>query len=512
MNIKLRLVLLALFLLAFPVQMTLAATVDGNAFKVDQTDHSDITIVMETLPPVPTIGFIGIAFLLAGLTLLILKRKTHATAVAMFLFMMTGLICVTYALATYSTITIESGAWDLANVDPGDYRLDASAPGYYPFATAPVTIITGANTVPDIYLYPIPEPTLTPTVGPTDTPTLVPTDTPTQPPTETPTMPPTDTPTETPTAIPTDTPTAEPTDTPSPSPTDVPTETPTVTPIQVSIGNMILVIPGTFTQGSPVTEIGRGAQETQFTHVLTNAFYAMETEVTRQMWADLLALQPSLPGDPSDVSASSTMSHPAQNIIWYEAILFCNLLSLQNGYQQCYFKDTAYTIPVDATNYLSGTFYWNTLANGYRLPSEGEWEYLCRGGTTTPFSCPEPLYSLSTYQSCVPGTLPTLEQYCVYCANGPTTTDPVGSKLSNPLGFKDVHGNVWEWCWDIYNTYPTGTAYDYTGPGVGTNRIMRGGSWWFSYAQNCRSANRSDLLPTDRYSVIGFRIVRLFPT
>ncbi len=492
-------------ILAFSSQSAFAATVDGIAYKVGASDHSGITIVMETVPPIPTLGFAGVLSLMGGLTLLFLKRKNRAGSAASILLFMAGFACVTFALATYTTVTVESGAWGLLNVDPGDYRLDASAPGYYPFNTAPVSIIDGANIVPDIYLYPIPEPTETPTGGPT----LPPTETPTIAPTETPTVPPTETPTITPTETPTMT--SVPTDTPTTPPTESPTAIPTATPIQVSIGNMILVLPGTFTQGSPLTEPCRGLQESQFTHVLNTAYYAMETEVTRQMWADLKSLQPTLPDDPSDTAASSTMAHPAQNVTWYEAILFCNLLSLQNGYQLTYFKDAAYSIPVDATNYQSGSFFFNTISDGYRLPTEGEWEYLCRAGTTTPFSCNEPLYTGANCNSCTPGTHPTLENYCVYCANGPSAPLPVGSKLANPWGFRDVHGNVWEWCWDRYGAYPTGTATNYTGPGVGASRIMRSGSWWFSLAQNCRSANRSDLTPSDRYSVIGFRIVRLFP-
>ncbi|MBN1296673.1 formylglycine-generating enzyme family protein [bacterium] len=299
--------------------------------------------------------------------------------------------------------------------------------------------------------------------------------------------------------------------TPTPVPTSTPTNTPTNTPVVVSVGTMIAVSSGSFIQGSPETEPCRSTNETQFMHSLSRNLAVMETEITRQMWSDLRAVQPSLPVDPSNVAYSPTLSHPVQQNTWYEAVLFANLLSLQNGYTRCYFTNSGLGTPIDATNYTGGSFYCNFAANGYRLASEGEWEYFTRAGTTTPFSCNETNFTASNCGSCTLGTHLTLEQYCVYCANDPGTTVAAGSKPANPWGLKDVHGNVWEWCWDWYDPmYPSLSATDYTGAAWGTHRVMRGGSFDGS-AIYCRSARRHTVTPDHRNNTLGFRLVRVSP-
>ena len=317
----------------------------------------------------------------------------------------------------------------------------------------------------------------------------------------TPTPRPTDTP------VPTETPTPTPSATQSIPPTVTPTMTPVVTPGHVYVGNMIAISAGSFTQGSPSSEPYRSGIERQFTHILTRDLLVMETEVTRQMWADLKAAQSTLPFDPSFTDQSPTMNHPVQTVTWYEALLYANLLSLQNGYRQCYYTDAVFTLPITSGNYTTGPFYCDFDADGYRLPTEGEWEYFTRAGTTGAFSCRVLNYTVENGESCSPGTHPTLELYCTYCVNDLRQCAVAGSKLPNPLGLKDVHGNVWEWCWDKYSAYPTGTVTDYTG-GTGYNyRIMRGGSWRGN-ATYCRSAKRFWLDPYVRYNNIGFRLVR----
>jgi formylglycine-generating enzyme len=233
----------------------------------------------------------------------------------------------------------------------------------------------------------------------------------------------------------------------------------------------------------------------------------METEISRKMWSDLKAVQGTLPSDPSYPFYSPTLAHPVQYNSWYESVLFANLLSLQNGFTRCYYMNEGFTIPIDSTNYTTGPFFCNFAANGYRLASEGEWEYFTRAGTTTPFSCNETNYLSNTCNFCAAGTHPTLETYCVYCANDLGTTETVGSKLPNPWNLKDVHGNVWEWCWDWVYSYPTGTNTDYTGPTEGILHVDRGGCWDLR-AFWCRSAFRDSNYPSYRTYYLGFRLVR----
>ncbi|MGB3977169.1 MAG: formylglycine-generating enzyme family protein [bacterium] len=271
--------------------------------------------------------------------------------------------------------------------------------------------------------------------------------------------------------------------------------------MRTTIG-FVYIPAGTYMRGSPEDEPCRDSNETQHQVVLTRPFLMMRTEMTRQMWADLKAAQPTLPVDKSWLAFSPTMDHPIHEARWFEAVLFANLMSLRDGYTQCYYLDEGFTEPVDATNYITDSIFCNFLANGYRLPTEAEWEYACRAGTTGPFSFDEPNYNTGTCESCIEGTLPELEKYCVYCLHD--RPEVAGSMLANPWGLYNMHGNVWEWCWDKMGSYPRGTVTDPTGPQYGSRyRVVRGGGWHFQ-AKSCRSAKRHDTIA----GYWGFRLVR----
>jgi len=282
------------------------------------------------------------------------------------------------------------------------------------------------------------------------------------------------------------------------------------------VGELYYVPAGTFTQGSPMEEDCRRGDETQFTHNLTRNLAVMETEVMRQMWVDLQAVQPSLPDDPTNTQYGSGMNNPVQWNTWYEAVLFANLLSVEQGLTQCYYTDDTMATSIDATNYDGNdTIYCDFSANGYRLPTEGEWEYFCRAGTTGPFWVNEPNYNADNCEEDIttPGTWPNLEAVAWFRANrydpaGNDTSKPVGLKEANPWGLRDIHGNVSERCWDWMSSYPIGSATDYDGPSSGaTKRVNRGGKW-IEYTSCCRSASRGDHLPSNTYFYIGFRLVR----
>ncbi|MBP7865100.1 MAG: formylglycine-generating enzyme family protein [Acidobacteria bacterium] len=276
------------------------------------------------------------------------------------------------------------------------------------------------------------------------------------------------------------------------------------------VGALRFIPRGLFVQGSPAGEPCREDNENQFVHLLNTNLAAMETEVTRQMWADLRAVQPGLPADPSAVWLMQTLNYPVQQLKWHAAVLFANLLSLQNGLQRCYYKDWLMLIPVDASNYAEGTIYWRTDANGYRLPTEGEWEYMCRAGTSTPFWIAEPAYAASNCEDPLMEGYDQLETAGWFSANSSDRTHLCGYKAANPWGLFDVHGNVQEFCWDAHGAYPSGSQVDYRGPAFNTFHITRGGNWDQS-ARAMRSAQRSSLADYGSSNRIGFRLVRTLP-
>ena len=143
-------------------------------------------------------------------------------------------------------------------------------------------------------------------------------------------------------------------------------------------------------------------------------------------------------------------------------------------------------------------------ASIYRLPTEAEWEYAARAGTTTPFYFGD---CLSTDQANYNGNYPLAD-----CPKGEyrEKTVPVASFPPNKWGLYDMHGNVWEWCQDWYGEYPEGSVTDPEGPETGSNRVLRGGGW-IGGARYCRSALRYGVAPADRGSSFGFRLVRSLP-
>jgi formylglycine-generating enzyme required for sulfatase activity len=168
---------------------------------------------------------------------------------------------------------------------------------------------------------------------------------------------------------------------------------------------------------------------------------------------------------------------PVEQVSWYDAINYCNALSKKEG------LTAAYT--VNGNNVT-----WNKSANGYRLPTEAEWEYACRAGTTGPYSSGSSVDAAGWYSS-----------------NSGSKTHPVGQKQANAWGLYDMHGNVWEWCWDWYGSYPSGSQTDPSGASSGEYRVDRGGSWSYG-ARYLRSAYRGRRYPSARGIDLGFRLVR----
>jgi len=177
-------------------------------------------------------------------------------------------------------------------------------------------------------------------------------------------------------------------------------------------------------------------------------------------------------------------------VTWYDAVEFCNKLSEREGLTK------AYTItgrnPSTGYPITSATVTVNWETNGYRLPTEAEWEYACRAWTTTAHNTGETISDNTGW----------------YRDNSSyEKTHEVGKKPANAWGLYDMHGNVWEWCWDWYGTYASGAQTDPRGAASGSYRVVRGGGW-NSSGRNLRSADRYFYYPYSRYSDIGFRLLR----
>ena len=172
-------------------------------------------------------------------------------------------------------------------------------------------------------------------------------------------------------------------------------------------------------------------------------------------------------------------THPVVNVSWNDAIAFCKWLSSKEG-------------------------------NTYRLPTEVEWEYACRAGTTTSYSHgndPEGSAKVGNVADAVfEAQFPELKGV-IKASDGYAYTSPAGSFLPNPFGLYDMHGNVWEWCADWYDAeyYAKSPTNNPGGPATGEERVYRGGGW-FNCTRGCRSASRSGGLPENRHLTLGFRV------
>ncbi len=218
---------------------------------------------------------------------------------------------------------------------------------------------------------------------------------------------------------------------------------------------MLVVEPGTFQRGSPPHEAGRLQDEISYEVRLTQRFYMSATEVTQQQWHQIMRTQPWV----AQRDAVVGQDQPATHMTHAEARQFCVLLSR-----------------VENAN--------------YRLPTEAEWEYVCRAGSGGPF-----------------GVSGSLEEHAWTAENAPRRhAEPVGRKKANAWGFFDMHGNVAEWCGDWYGPYPRSATTDPTGPAVGEYRVARGGSYDVS-PRFSRAAYRAGMDEHTRGGNLGLRVV-----
>ena len=257
--------------------------------------------------------------------------------------------------------------------------------------------------------------------------------------------------------------------------------------------------PGTFKMGSPATEPERTKDEPQHEVTLTHGFWMMETEVTQALWTAVAGkIDAKFKGD----------DQPAEPVTWYDAVEFCNQLSTACGLNPAYTINKETKDPKNHVEDKQDALKWLVSdvpeANGFRLPTEAQWEYACRAGTLTAFSWGVDVNtSMANYNG---SNAYNNGEKGPYLAK----TTPVGSYPANPWGFRDIHGNVWEWCWDWYGSYAEGHVTDPVGPNEGETRVLRGGVWHYKPAY-LRSAARYKDKPAKRWDLLGVRLILTAP-
>jgi formylglycine-generating enzyme required for sulfatase activity len=250
---------------------------------------------------------------------------------------------------------------------------------------------------------------------------------------------------------------------------------------------------GTFTMGSPESEPGRNDDEGPQRSVTLSGFWLMEHEVTQGQFQALMGRNPSHFKDGAD-----WRDRPVEQVTWFDAVEFCNALTAAMNaanpdlnLRACYRIDW---IERDSEGRITAAeVEWIQGSNGFRLPTEAEWEYACRAGTQTAYSF---------------GDDPRqLVDHAWFEGNSGDRTHAVKGKRANAWGLHDMHGNVWEWCWDWFGRYEGVAATDPQGPRSGTLRVLRGGRWNRS-SYYCRASNRNDYAPGFVYDYYGFRAAR----
>jgi formylglycine-generating enzyme required for sulfatase activity len=275
--------------------------------------------------------------------------------------------------------------------------------------------------------------------------------------------------------------------------------------------NLVFLPAGSFQMGNCMNPNEGSTNELPLHTVYVSGFYMDRCDVTKALW-DNVCNWATNNGYSFDYGAGGKSgNHPAQSLTWYDAVKWCNARSEKEGRVPAYYTNAAKTMVYrTGTNDLQASFV--NWTNGYRLPTEAEWEKAARGaasgqrfpwGNTISWSQANYKADPAVYAYDVN---PANGYHPAFTNNGMPYTSPAGYFSPNEYGLYDMSGNVWQWCWDWYGLYSSGPQSDPCGPALGLSRVYRGGCW-FSVPINCRAADRAYGYPAGRNVDIGFRCV-----
>jgi len=252
---------------------------------------------------------------------------------------------------------------------------------------------------------------------------------------------------------------------------------------QFSPVNMAHINAGSFMMGN---DDGADFEKPAHT-VLISPFYMGKYAVTQKEYQKIMGTNP---------SHFKGNNLPVEGVTWYDAIEYCNKRSRTEGLTEAYKIDKDKKDPNNTSDNddIKWTVTLDITANGYRLPTEAEWEYAARGGNGSPGNYPFPGSNIAS-------------EVAWYGRNSAQKTHAVGKKKPNALMLFDMSGNVWEWCWDWYDEYTEDARFNPEGPDSGDSRVLRGGSWSY-IGEVMRSTFRNGNVPNYKDSEIGFRVVR----
>jgi formylglycine-generating enzyme required for sulfatase activity len=271
---------------------------------------------------------------------------------------------------------------------------------------------------------------------------------------------------------------------------------------------MVLIPAGPFTMGDNLD--GDGSALPLHTNQIS-AFYMDKFDVTKALWDEVRLWAVTNGYSFDNAGSGKAPNHPVQTVNWWDCVKWCNARSEKAGRVPAYYTSAAQTT-VYRTGQVNVQNDWVKWTAGYRLPTEAEWEKAARGGASgqrfpwgnTITHSLANYYSSSSYAY---DTSPTRDYHPTFATGDYPYTSPVDYFPPNGYGLYDMAGNVWQWCWDWYDSYSSASQTDPRGPsGTLSNRVLRGGGWgYYAYASRCAGRNYGYPVSADYYGYVGFR-------